>query len=329
MKFTALLILAASLLSFSACDRTSSRSSKSTIASNAEAAKDQQAGLSESKIAKEVAETRTASSEIPATESVINQPVSLQQADAANTASQAINRKIIRNANLTLEVASPSEVQPKIVSIAEAHQGFVVTSEATQRKTDDKTKREITVNLIVRVPASQFNQVMEEIRSVGTRKIQEKVTGQDVTEEFMDLEARIKNQKALELQFIEIMKRAGKVDDALSVQTELAEVRTEIEKLEGRRRFLENQASLSTINVTLQPPTTIVNATGFWYSVRTAFSDGVDVAAEIILFMIRAIIALAPILVLVVLPLALLAKLGIRIVRRRRSSLTPAAAGSD
>jgi len=107
-------------------------------------------------------------------------------------------------------------------------------------------------------------------------------------------------------------------------------VRTEIEKLEGRRRFLENQASLSTINLTLQPPPTqIVNATGFWYSVRTAFADGVDVAAEIILFLIRAIIALAPVLVLVVLPLALLAKLGIRIVRRRKSSLAPAAAVSE
>ena len=170
---------------------------------------------------------------------------------------------------------------------------------------------------------------MEEVRAVGVRIIQEKVTGQDVTEEFMDLEARIKNQKALELQFLEIMKRAGKVEDALSVQRELAEVRTEIEKLEGRRRFLENQASLSTINVTLQPPTQIVNATGFWYSVKTAFSDGVDVAVGIILFFIRAVIALAPVLVLIVLPLGLLARLGIRIVRRRKAALAPAGAVNE
>lgn len=323
MKFTALLILAASLLSFSACDGSNSRST--IVASKAEPAKNQPAELG-----KEVPDTRAQLNERSATNDLVaTQNVSLEQASSANTASQALDRKIIRNANLTLEVASPSDAQPKIVSIAEAHQGFVVTSEATQRTVDDKTKPDITVNLIVRVPASQFNQVMEEVRAVGTRKIQEKVTGQDVTEEFMDLEARIKNQKALELQFIEIMKRAGKVDDALSVQRQLAEVRTEIEKLEGRRRFLENQASLSTINITLQPPTQIVNATGFWYSVRTAFSDGVDVATEIILFFIRTIIALTPILVLVVVPLALLAKLGIRLVRRRRSALAPAAAASD
>lgn len=328
MKFTALLILAASLLSFSACGGASKRSSQYTVSESAKG--DQGPELNQSQVAKELPSTRVAPSTIStANDMVVSQPVSLEEADAANTASQAANRKIVRNANLTLEVASPSEVQPKIVSIAESHQGFVVTSEATQRNTEDKSRPEITVNLIVRVPASQFNAVMEGIRAVGTRRLQEKVTGQDVTEEFMDLEARIKNQKALELQFIEIMKRAGKVDDALSVQRELAEVRTEIEKLEGRRRFLENQASLSTINVTLQPPTQIVNATGFWYSVRIAFSDGVDVATEIILFLIRAILALTPILVLVVLPLALLAKLGIRIARRRRSSLAPAAAASE
>jgi hypothetical protein len=307
MKFMTLLILAASLFSFSACEHAALRSDRSAIASQQQQLKENEQLLrSQDSIKKEASST---------------EPVSLKDADAANIASQALERKIIRNANLTVEVTSPGDSQHRIVSIAESHQGFVVTSEATQRASEDRTKPEMTVTLSVRVPAAQFNQVMDEIRAVGARVIQEKVTGQDVTEEFMDLEARIKNQKALELQFLEIMKRAGKVDDALSVQRELAEVRTEIEKLEGRRRFLENQSSLSTINVTLQPPTQIVNATGFWYSVRSAFSDGFDVAADIILFLIRAIIALLPIMVLIVLPLAVLIKLGLRVVRRRRPAV--------
>ena len=317
MKFISLLILTASLLIFSGCGR--ERSSADSVA-----------GVAKSESAQiEQPSTRSVATDLAAKQSVETQPVSLTQADAANTASQAFDRKIIRNANLTLEVPSPIDAQPRIVSIAESHQGFVVTSEATQRTVEDKSKPEVTVNLIVRVPASQFKQVLEEVRAVGVRKIQEKVTGQDVTEEFMDLEARIKNQKALELQFLEIMKRAGKVEDALSVQSQLAEVRTEIEKLEGRRRFLENQSSLSTINVTLQPPTQIVSTTGFWYSVKIAFSDGVDVAVGIILFLIRAVIALTPILLLIVFPLALLAKLGIRIVRRRRATLAHADGVSD
>ena len=192
--------------------------------------------------------------------------VSLNQADAANTAAQAVARKIIRNGNLTLEVSSPTETQSKIFSIAETRGGFVVTSEMSQQTTEDKSIPTQSVSLVVRVPALQFEQAMTEIRTAATRVLQDKRTGQDVTEEFIDLEARIKNQRALEGQFLEIMKRAVKVEEALDVQRQLAEVRTEIEKIEGRRRFLDNQATISTIKVTLQPPTQIVNATGFMYA---------------------------------------------------------------
>jgi len=318
MKFITLLVLATSLFVLSGCDR-ENHSNVSGVSSRSEAIKDmqeQEAGLAKPALASEA-------------KSNSNQPVSLKDANAANLASQAFDRKIIRNANLTVEVSSPGDSQRKVVSIAESHQGFVVTSESTQRPSEDRNKPEITINLVVRVPAAQFNAVMEEIRAVGARVVQEKVTGQDVTEEFMDLEARIKNQKALEAQFLEIMKRAAKVDDALSVQSELADVRTEIEKLEGRRRFLENQSSLSTINVTLQPPAQIVNTVGFWYSVRSAFSDGVDAATGIVLFLIRAVIAILPILLFVVLPLALIAKLGLRVVRRRRAVTEPASAVAE
>jgi Flp pilus assembly protein TadB len=312
MRSTTILFLTALLLAFSGCEPKRSREvATSTQVSSGD----------EDRSANKVLTEPEAVRALPARarQGQVDENVSLTQAGMSNAASQAIERKIIRNANLTVEVTSPTESQRKIVSIAESHQGFVVTSEATQRTTEDKTKPEITVNLVVRVPAAQFNQAMEEIRAVGNRIIQEKMTGQDVTEEFIDLEARIKNQKALEAQFLEIMKRAGKVEDALEVQRELADVRTEIEKLEGRRRFLENQASLSTINVTLQPPTQIVNAAGFWYSVRSAFSDGVDVAAAIILFLIRAVIALLPILVLIVLPGALLTKFAVKRARRMRT----------
>lgn len=323
MKYATLLVITVFLFCFSACDSGMRESQPAGIAARTESAKTYDSAPAEQRSA-----AKTVASADLANQPQSNQSVSLNDAAAADTASQAFARKIIRNANLTIEVTSPAEIQRKIVSIAESHQGFVVTSEASQRTGDDKTKPEITVNLVVRVPAVQFNAAMEEIRGVGQRMIQEKVTGQDVTEEFMDLEARIKNQKALEAQFIEIMKRAGKVDDALSVQRELAEVRTDIEKLEGRRRFLENQASLSTINVTLQPPTPIVNTTGFWYSVRSAFADGVDVASGIVLFVIRAVIALVPIIVLIVLPLSLIVKFGIRVFGKRVRP-APATAGAD
>ena len=249
------------------------------------------------------------------------QNVSLTQADASQAApAAAVERKIIRNATLTVEAEAPAEAQRRIASIAEARAGFVVTSESKQQGGYGETKPYEVVTLEIRVPFAQFDAVMGEIRGIGSRVITEKITGQDVTEEFIDLEARIRTQKALEAQFLEIMKRASKVSDALEVQSELAKVRTEIERVEGRRRFLEDQTSLSTIKVTLQPPAPLVNASasGFFQSIGRAFGDGIDIAASITLALIRIILALIPILVLVVLPLALLLRFAIRRARRGR-----------
>lgn len=237
------------------------------------------------------------------------QKVSLNQADQSQSMAAAMNRKILRNADFQLEVTDPTVAQRQITSVAESLGGFVVTSESKQRDGGDPAKHEVDISLVLRVPALQFNSALEQIRATASRVIQEKTTGQDVTEEFIDLEARIKTQKALELQFLEIMKQASKVADALEVQRQIAEVRTDIEKLEGRKRFLENRASLSTITLSLQTPAAIaVNTSGFGRNIKGAVSDSLGVASEIVLFLIRFVIVMVPILILIILPGALLAR---------------------
>ncbi|MEP7338695.1 MAG: DUF4349 domain-containing protein [Acidobacteriota bacterium] len=240
---------------------------------------------------------------------------SLSSASSSQASSQAIERKIIRNAELTLELDSPEEAQRRIAAIAEKHGGFVVNSESRRNNGNQQTAPRVAITVVARVPASKFNQVVEEIRQTGSSVLHSKETGQDVTEEFIDLEARIRAKRALESQFLEIMKRAQKVSEALEVQTELAEVRGEIEQMEGRRRFLENQAALSTITITLQTPTPIVAATtgGFWHGIKLAFGDGLDTAAEIVLGLIRFVIVMIPVVLLIVLPLWL----AVRWLRRR------------
>ena len=84
------------------------------------------------------------------------------------------------------------------------------------------------------------------------------------------------------------MKRSKSVQDALNVQRQLANVRGEIERIEGRKRFLENQANLSTINITLQTPTAISgSSSGFFYEFKKAISDGIEGALTIVLWLIR------------------------------------------
>ena len=257
---------------------------------------------------------------------VRTQQVSLTQAQDSQSVAEAMNRKILRNAELTLEVSDPGTAQRKITSIAESLGGFVVLSESKQRQSEGK--QDLVVNVVVRIPAQQFDAALNEIRSQGTSVIQEKATGQDVTEEYIDLEARIRTQKALELQFLEIMKQANKVADALEVQRQIADVRTEIEKLEGRKRFLENRATLSTITVNLQTPTPIVVSTsGFGRNIREAVADSITVAGAIVLFLIRFVIVMIPILVLIILPGALLARFIYR--RSKRMQLTGSVPTSD
>lgn len=243
--------------------------------------------------------------------------VSLTQAEAGQSAPAVAERKIIRNATLALEVESPSRSLPRVASIAESLGGYVVTSESRQRGGEGGRQTYEVVTAQLRVPAARFDEALNQLRAVGGRVTEEKIGGQDVTEEYIDLEARLRTQRALEAQFLEIMKSADEVAEALQVQRELANVRTEIERVEGRRRFLESQVSLSTINVTLSPPDALVNTSGFFSGLREAFGDGLGAAVTVTLGLVRVALALIPLVLFVVLPLFLLARYVRRRLRRR------------
>lgn len=230
--------------------------------------------------------------------------ISLASVSNVQAATEAIDRKIIRNGELTLETESPTEGLRKITAAAESNGGFVVSSEFKQNPVSAGAKPSQTVIVIARVPATRFASALDQIRNAGERVVQERISGQDVSEEYLDLEARIRTKKALEAQFLEIMKQARKVEDALEVQRELADVRSDIESFEGRRRFLENQAALSTITTTLQMPQPMVAATtsGFGDSIKRSFGDAIDTAVSIVLFIIQATIVMVPIAIFFGLP---------------------------
>lgn len=247
------------------------------------------------------------------------QKVSLTDVDRAESTAEAADRKIIRNADITMEVASTTEAQHRVTAITESHGGFVVTSEAKQRENIDPAKRTLDIKLVVRIPATQFGPALDQIKTLAGNIPEANVTSQDVTEDFIDLEARIKTQKALELQFLEIMKDASKVADALEVQRQIAEVRTDIEKLEGRKRFLENRSRLSTITINIQAPKVVtVSTTGFRSNLRDAVSDSLELASEMVLFFVRFVIVILPVLVFVVLPSGLVLRYVVRRAKRMR-----------
>lgn len=236
---------------------------------------------------------------------VLAEKVSLDQTNTSRIDTAPTDRKIIRNADLSLESETPEETQRRITSIAEANGGFVVESQQTSSDVR-ATKRDI-VTMSIRVPSQKFADTLDQVRAASDKIIFETVKGDDVTEEFIDIEARLKAKKALEQQFVEIMKRAYSVDDALTVQSQLAEVRGEIEKIEGRKRFLENQSSLSTIKVRLQTPEVVFSASskGFGDRFSQSFGIGLEFAMNFVLGFVTILVAIAPFAVLIGLPLVL------------------------
>src|SRR5678816_1548460 len=264
--------------------------------------------LAEEKLATQ--KSQPAVTALPETEGFVDQTqkVALTQLDKEGETTEAADRKIIRNAEITIEVSSTTDAQHQVTSIAETHGGFIVTSEAKQLESNDPAQRTLDIKLVVRVPSNQFGRAFDEIKKLAGNTPSENVTSQDVTEDFIDLEARIKTQKALEVQFLEIMRQANKISDALEVQRQIAEVRTDIEKLEGRKRFLENRSSLSTINVNIQTPKPVIAVTqsGFRQSLRAAVSDSISLASVLVLFFVRFLVMMAPVALFVLVPSALM-----------------------
>jgi hypothetical protein len=120
-----------------------------------------------------------------------------------------------------------------------------------------------SATLEVKVPASRFDELTEELEPLGRLQFVN-VGAEDVSEEFVDLTARVENGRRLEDRLVELLRtRTGKLQDVLSVERELARVREEIERMEGRLRFLKTSAQLSTLSVSLfEPPPLVASHPG-------------------------------------------------------------------
>ncbi len=248
---------------------------------------------------------------------VTSSPASEPPADAAENP-----RRVIRTAELSVETDAPDVAARKLAGLAAARAGFVLSSETT-RWNDSEGAESVATTVVFRVPAGAFDDALAAVRALGTRVSSEKTTGQDVTEEYVDLEARIRAQRAVEEQYMLVLKDAKTIPDILAVQQKLGEVRSDIERTEGRRRYLESQTSLSTITVHLAHHIEAVDASGpgFGRSLKQAGHDALTVAVAIVNGAIRVAGVLLPVSVLLGAPVWLL----IRALRRRRRQWPTAA----
>ncbi|MEX1087431.1 MAG: DUF4349 domain-containing protein [Candidatus Paceibacterota bacterium] len=155
-------------------------------------------------------------------------------------------RKIIQTADLSLIVGSTEDAIDQISGIATQADGFVSSVDVFETS-DNKKHGQITL----RIPSSAFDQSVVLIKDLAVTVEREQINAQDVTEEFVDLEARLRNLEATEEQYVALLEQATDVEDVLAIQRELSNVRQDIERLEGRIQYLSRQTDMSTIRVSL------------------------------------------------------------------------------
>jgi hypothetical protein len=247
-------------------------------------------------------------------------PIAAQAAAPAAPGLGRLERKITRTADLDLEVDDPRRAQASARDIAEELGGYVATSDVARDTRGDEDD-DIALRVVLRVPSERFSIALDRLKGLAARVAGEHVSSEDVTEEFIDLNAHIASDRALETQFVEILKQAKSVKDALEVHTHLAEVRSEIDKLEGRRLFLENQTSLSTIRVGMTRRAPVVRASWFGLGVtfKRAASDAAGTTAAILHGTIRVLGFALPIFAFVVTPGLLIVLALVKRARRARS----------
>lgn len=231
-------------------------------------------------------------------------------------------RIIIKNATLGFEVASYDVALAQIQKIAEQSRGFVTASTAYLR--DDNVK---SGNVTLRVPAEHFEAALLELKKLAHKIENESLSGNDITEEFYDLTARLENKKRAEARYQDILKSAKTVKDILEVERALTDVREEIERLEGRKRYLSDQAAMSTITINLHEPYPLMaqGSESFMAQVQRGFENGVRGFAEVVSACITFAIAGLPLFVLAFVLIRLLRKWLRRSKKRQTAMATPAA----
>ncbi len=157
-----------------------------------------------------------------------------------------VERKIIRTASLELVVENVSDTAAKIAQLATGAGGYVESSDITQYKEGAQNGR-----ITIRVPQGRLGDIREQIKRLGLRVQNEKSEARDVTREYVDTDARLRNYRAEEAQYLEILKRSGTIHDTLEVTEHLNRVRGDIERTQAELKQLSALVEMSSISVTL------------------------------------------------------------------------------
>lgn len=158
------------------------------------------------------------------------------------------NRKIIRNIDLSLLVDDIYKTIENISNLAVQMNGFIVSSSISGEE---------AINMYgyinIRIPSENVDQTLKLVKDMSVRISNERSYTTDVTEEFIDITARVNNLKATEIQLVKLLEKAEKIEDILAIQRELTSMRGQIDSLQGRINYIDRTSSTSLISINLSP----------------------------------------------------------------------------
>ena len=178
---------------------------------------------------------------------------SSKQSTGESDQSLDIERMIVRTGNMELVVVDVADVIERITVLSEGYDGYVVSSNSWRE--GDRLVGIITI----RVDAERFDDSIRALRQLAVDVSSESTTSKDVTEEYVDLSAKLHNLEASEQQLLRLMEQAGKVTEMLEVQRELSKTRGEIDQTKGRIQYLEQTSATSLITILLNQAELDVN----------------------------------------------------------------------
>jgi hypothetical protein len=177
-----------------------------------------------------------------------------------------IQRKIIKEGNISFETTNVERTRNVILKSVSNFKGYISEDNVYNNSNQSKYR------MIIRVPAEAFETFLDDISKNAQKLDSKNIKAIDVTEEFIDIEARIKTKKELENRYKELLKQARTVEDLLNIEKEIGTLRSDIESIEGRLKYLKDRVSFSTLTIVFYEKTN--DSFGFTSEFIQAIHDG-------------------------------------------------------
>jgi hypothetical protein len=239
-----------------------------------------------------------------------------QAAEGADIKAVSAERRVIYTAEIHLEVKDLGKAQMEFEAKAVAYGGYIVDSNSSAYE----NQRSGTMTF--RVPQEHFSAFISDAENAAARVANRHISGQDVTEEYVDLEARLRSKKAVETRLLSFMEEADKTEDLLKISSDLSAVQEQIEQLQGRIKYLQNQTSYATVTIFMEetPHVMAQSELNIWQKVEKQLAVNINLLLSFMSGLVVVLVGNLPILFLMGIILTLI---WLSVKRRRKKPAEP------